>query len=296
MGGPGSGRRPWRLAVDECRAVSIGELCDGGRWQRQPQGEILWRARHSGQILARLTYMILGEKHAGDDLLLAYRYRRADEARWQEEYIDLACGGARRSLALCPGCGARVRTLYASLGSRCFICRTCLGLVYRRPPAAERQAHLAEVAGPVLGELAALPAQTRRKPPARFVEHPPVALARQLQEELPLAEQELRLWCLRLRTCGLSYRQIAALVESSKSSVARICAAGKQGIDAVALMGESLQRSEHIPAPAEDGDGLPAVDAYLAALHRHALRLGLYRHPLSESEERLLIPAADASK
>ena len=34
--------------------------------------------------------------------------------------------------------------------------------------------------------------------------------------------------------------------------------------------------------------------AYLRALHHHALRLGLYHHPLSESEERVVV-FADAA-
>jgi hypothetical protein len=31
-------------------------------------------------------------------------------------------------------------------------------------------------------------------------------------------------------------------------------------------------------------------------MHRHALRLGLYHHPLSETEERVVIDADDAAE
>ena len=31
MGGPGSGRHATKISVTDCRAIEIGELCDGGR-------------------------------------------------------------------------------------------------------------------------------------------------------------------------------------------------------------------------------------------------------------------------
>ena len=76
MGGLGSGRRRWRLGVDECRALDVGELCDQGRWLTQPRGEVLWRARHGGEAIARLSYVISGQEDALEDLLLTYRYGR----------------------------------------------------------------------------------------------------------------------------------------------------------------------------------------------------------------------------
>ena len=60
MGGLGSGRRSWRLGVDECRALDLGELCDQGRWHTQAHGEVVWRARYDGATLARLSYAITG--------------------------------------------------------------------------------------------------------------------------------------------------------------------------------------------------------------------------------------------
>jgi hypothetical protein len=188
-----------------------------------------------------------------------------------------------------------VRTLYAPPGAEGFACRSCWGLIYRRSHADETLAYVAEVAGPTMRELRALPKRTRCRPRRRYVAAPPAALLRELEAEPPLGESELRLWCLRLRAAGLSYRQIAALLECSKSSVARYCAAGRAGIDAMALVRERLQRASLGAAPPQ-GDELRGLDTYLRALHRHALRLGLYHHPLSETEERVLIPGDVASE
>lgn len=297
MGGLGSGRRRWRLGASECRALEVGELCDEGRRQAQPRGEVLWRAERGGVLHARLTYAITGHEDAGDELLLTYRYWPDGSGLCHENEIELECLPGRRSYAYCPGfgCGRRVRTLYAPPGAGVFRCRSCWGLVYQRSQGAETLAYVQEAAGPAMRELVALPERTRRRPRRAYVARLPKELADHLEEELPLAENELRLWCLRLRAAGLSYRQIAALTESSKSGVARICAAGRAGIDSQALVSERLERAAAVPAPPE-GDDLRALDAYLGALHRHALRLGLYRHPITEPEERLVIFADTASE
>jgi hypothetical protein len=292
MGGPGSGRRPWRLAVDECRALAIGELADGGRWRRQPQGEVLWRARDDQATLARLSYVIRAASDGGKEQLLAYRYRGSEDQPWCEQRVALACRAGQPSVALCPGCAAPVRSLYVTRAGRRFLCRRCLGLVYRRSPAAALRAYVVETAGPVVSVLLALPAEPPTAAPRRYVAGPPPELAEQLAQELPLAAQELRLWVLRLRACGLSYRQIAPLVESSRSSVARICAAGQEGIDTQALVRETLARAHPLPVPPQEDDDLAAIDAYLAAAYRHARRLALYRHPLAEREERIVIPCS----
>ena len=55
----------------------------------------------------------------------------------------------------------------------------------------------------------------------------------------------------------------------------------------MALVRERLERASYFPAP--QGDDPRALKAYLGALHHHALRLGLYRHPLSQSEERVVV-------
>jgi hypothetical protein len=44
-----------------------------------------------------------------------------------------------------------------------------------------------------------------------------------------------------------------------------------------------------------EGNDPSALHVYLGALHRRSLRLGLYRHPLAEPEERVLMPAATSS-
>ena len=295
MGGLGSGRRRTRLGFDECRALEVGELCDAGRRLAQPRGEVLWRAPHGGALGARLSYAITGQENAGDELLLTYHY-------WPEgsglSYDDeLECLSGRRSYAYCSGfgCGRRVRALYAPPGAGVFRCRRCWGLVYRRPQGRELRLYVREVAGATLADLAALPQRVRHRPWRHYVERPPDALAQRLEEELPLGEQELRLWCLRLRATGLSYRQIAALTESSKSSVARICLAGRAGIDTLALVRERLELDAAGPRIPEDDDPA-ALDAYLATLHRRTLRLSLYQLPATEPEQRLVIPADISSE
>ena len=58
MGGPGSGRRPDKRCVSECRVLSVGELAARSRRQRKPTGEIAWVAKRS-----RVT---LGPPHLHD--------------------------------------------------------------------------------------------------------------------------------------------------------------------------------------------------------------------------------------
>jgi hypothetical protein len=295
MGGLGSGRRRWRLGVDECRALDVGELCDQGRWLTQPRGELLWRGRSGGEMRARLSYAISGQESAAEELRLSYRYTREGADLSSQHELELDCPPGQRSYASCPACGRRVRSIYAPLGAELFACRSCYRLAYRRSRADETLAYVQVVAGPAMRELRALPQRTRRRPRRRYVAAPPAALARELEAEPPLGEAELRLWCLRLRAAGLSYRQIAALLESSKSSVARYCAAGRSGIDAMALVRERLEQAAAGPVPPQ-GDDLRGLDTYLRAMHHHALRLSLYHHPLSETEERVLIPAGSASE
>jgi hypothetical protein len=293
VGGLGSGRRRSRLGLDGCRALELGELCDRGRWRSEPRGAVLWRALHSGETLARLSYVISGQEDATEDLLLTYRYECESAGPSVRHELELDCAPGRRACALCPACGRRVRTLYAPLGAELFACRACYRLVYRRSQWREQLTYVQEVAGPALRELEALPKRTRRRARRRYVPAPPAALARELEAEPPFGEAESRLWCLRLRACGLSYRQIAALLEISKSSVARICAAGRKAVSTHALVRERLEEASLGPAPPEDDD-FAGLDAYLRAMHHHALRLGLYHHPLSESEERVVLPAEGA--
>jgi hypothetical protein len=76
MGGPGSGQRPQKMCVADCRLLSIGELVAAARRQTSPGGEIVWRARRSRATLARLTYTITQERWPeGPELtVLALRY------------------------------------------------------------------------------------------------------------------------------------------------------------------------------------------------------------------------------
>jgi hypothetical protein len=141
VGGLGSGRRRSRLGVDECRALELGELCDRGRWRSQLRGEVLWRTRHGGETLARLTYAITGQEDATADLLLTYRYERDGMRLASEHELELDCAPGQRSYASCPACGRRVRTLYAPQDAELFACRACYRLVYRRSAVA-RAAHL----------------------------------------------------------------------------------------------------------------------------------------------------------
>jgi len=295
VGGPGSGRRRTWRGVDECRALDLGELCDGGRLRAQPRGVVLWRARDGGALRARLTYAITGQESAADDLLLAYRYWPEGGGLCHENELGLTALPGRRTYAWCPVCGVRARTLFAPPGAGAFRCRECCGLVYRRSHAAEDRAYVSEVAGPATRALWALPARARRRPPRRYVERPPSELACELEAELPLRDEELRLWCLRLRACGLSYRQIAALTETSKSTAARICAAGAGAIDRQALVKERLERALGLPAPPDDDDPR-ALAAYFTELYRRSLRLGLHRLPRGELEERLVILPGEAAE
>jgi hypothetical protein len=288
VGGLGSGRRRTRLGLDECRALELGELCNQGRWRSQPSGKILWRSLHGGETLARLTYVIGRQGDAAEDLLLTYRYECAGAGPSVQHELELDCAPGRRACVTCPACGRSVRTLYAPQGAELFACRACHRLVYRRSQWREQLSYVQEVAGPALRQLQALPQRTRRQARRRYVPAPPAALVREFEAEPPCGEAESRLWCLRLRAAGLSYRQIAALLEISKSSVARICAAGPQAISTQALVRERLEEASLGPAPPE-GEDLRGLDAYLRETHHHALRLGLYHHPLSEREERVVL-------
>ncbi len=133
MGGPGSGRRPDKTCVWQCRVLSIGELAGVARRQLQPAGEILWVAKRSRTTLARLLFTIT-EEHwpQGPDLwVLALRYWPTLSAAESRERIILC---EKPGLAICPGCDEPLRKLYAPPGAEHFLCRGCHDLVYRRRP------------------------------------------------------------------------------------------------------------------------------------------------------------------
>lgn len=295
MGGLGSGRRRWRLGVEECRTLDVGELCDGGRWRNHPRGTVSWRARQGGELRAGLAYAIGSQRSVAGELFLFYRYRRGGVSHVPTHAIKLDCVPGERASAFCPACRRRVRTLYAPLGAGLFACRRCYRLVYRRVHGEELLAYVQEVAAPALRALQALPQRSRRRARRRYVAAPPPALARELAQAPPLGEAATRLWCLRLRAAGLSYRQIAVLLEFSKSSVARYCRAGPAGIDVQALLGERLDSRSLGPAPPDLADRR-SLAAYLRAIDEQARRFGLYHHPLSESEERVVSFAGGATE
>jgi hypothetical protein len=142
MGGLGSGRAPTKLAVDECRRLEIGELCDGRRWANQPRGEIRWLEKGSRVMRASLRYEIAWEEWppGAPLLILSLRYRPTPTAAESCDRITLEGGDGARLVAVCPGCEPRVRQLYAPPGDVSFFCRACQGLVYRRSARAEKQA------------------------------------------------------------------------------------------------------------------------------------------------------------
>ncbi len=135
----------------------------------------------------------------------------------------------------------------------------------------------------------ALPKRTRRRARRRYVPAPPAALARELEAEPPCGEASPPLVPTPPCRRPLLPPDRRPL-EFSKSSVARICTAGPKAIGTQALVRERLEQDSLCPAPPGDDDPR-ALPPTLRAMHHHALRLGLYHHPLSESEKRVVIHA-----
>ena len=285
MGGPGSGRRPDKTCVTECRVLSIGELAGVARRQLHPTGEIVWRAQRSHTTQARLLYAITEEQWPqGPDLwVLALRYWPTLGAAESRQRIILC---EKPGLARCPGCDEPLRKLYAPPGAEHFLCRGCHDLVYRRRPGPDRLAELQAAVGSLLEGLYAdqsliagprSPAQRRQAA---------AELLQTLEDERPLAAEELRVWCLRLGKMGLSCRAIARLTGSSKSSVQRYLAGGTGAIDRQTLVAERLERYHEAQLPALGG---LAFGAQLRLLDRHAKKYGLYRHSATEPEDKVCL-------
>jgi len=287
MGGPGSGRTRQRCVVGDCRCVSVGELLRHGRRAEPPGGEVVWRRLGSDEVRAGLTYQLTSESwpQLANVALIELHYQVAPQGGTTRQQIALE-RRARETLGLCPDCQRAVRRLYAPPGADRFACRACQGLIYRRPsrPQAQEQllAELRQAMGPlqeavlvVDGLLEALPGDVR--PRRRSL----AELLASVAEERPLFDQELRLWCLRLRAEGLSLRTIARSTGSSKSSVARYLDAGPAGIDRAELHRERLAR-----AADEQLAGLGALSAgaQLRELARANKRLGLYGQASAEEK------------
>jgi hypothetical protein len=191
----------------------------------------------------------------------------------QKIVLDVVAG--RAICALCPYCDRPVRRLYLPPDQEGFRCRSCSNVVYRsaaNPDVLERL-YVRAVTAPVVRLIESLPKRVRHRPWRNYVEQAPAALASELARELPLGRQELHPWCLRLRAVGLSYRQIARLTESSKSTVARLCLAGRAGIDPQGLIKE---RMDCAGPRAPSDDDLEALAAHAGALDRQLQSLGLY--------------------
>ena len=150
--------------------------------------------------------------------------------------------------------------------------------------------------GPAGPDLLALPEGPIPVPPQPRRARLSSELAARLDEELLLGQQELRLWCMRLRQEGLSLRRIADLLDCGKSSVARYCAAGRAGIDRQALI---LEREERVSTPPYYfhvyGPQAKAIYARLWERHERWQPLFASLRPLSpaELEERVLLPTED---
>ena len=280
MGGPGSGRPPSKLSLEDARVIAIGELCDGGAALASPRGQIVWRERGSDRVLGLLAYRIATEEPAGfvTRLLLLYLYWPGGDRGPQGDQVELLGGEGVRHTAHCPtpGCDQRVRSLYAPLGEHPFLCRSCHGLVYRSS-AKERELRFArQILAPLLDEVRAACAGVGPLPAEG--------------EDGYRGPQQCRLDCLRLRTAGLSLRRIAARVGISKSSVQRYLAAGPTGIDLLELYRERQLESDLARyASFADGSLTPGVIAReLKEIDREAKRFGLYRHGPTENEERVL--------
>lgn len=70
---------------------------------------------------------------------------------------------------------------------------------------------------------------------------------------------------------------------------------GETLVEVRSRIGQLRERAERdaVGPPAPQDDDPAALGAYLHALHRHSLRLGLYRLPATEPDERVVV-AADA--
>ena len=285
MGGPGSGRRPDKRCVSECRVLSIGGLAGGARRRPQPTGEINWVGQRSRATLARLSYTIT-EEHwpQGPDLwVLALRYWPTLTVAESRERIILAVD--KPGLAYCPNCDEPRRKLYAPPGALHFLCRGCHDLVYRRQPGPDPLAELQAAMGTLLLGLYADNALIAGPRTAAQRRKATTELLQTLDDERPLAAEELRVWCLRLGRLGLSCRTIARLAGTSKSSVQRYLAAGTPAIDRTALAWERLERYHDSQLPALGGLSLLAQ---VRLLDRHARQQGLHRYA-TELEEMVFL-------
>lgn len=123
MGGYGSGRRPERVAVEDCLTIDVGLFRRRGLLKPGSRGECAW-SRH-GQRTGAIGF------HAEEErIVLDYRCR--GEAITQTIWLtDAPChyGGSRLWFE-CPHCGRNAGKLHLAPGRRYFECRDCYGLTY----------------------------------------------------------------------------------------------------------------------------------------------------------------------
>jgi len=268
MGGFGSGRRPEKLSVNDCRQLDIGLLCDGGALGAFPRGQFIWQNELQPERLALLDYWLVRECWPDREsrLLLCCVYWPTADARPQDDEIELTRRRGVRTNALCPACSQAARKLYAPPGAIDFSCRVCQGLIY--PPSTKLR-----FLPPLPAELVSLAAELTDAGQGLPAE----------DELSELGPQESRLACLHLHTSRLSLRQIAARVGISKSSVHRYLAAGTAGIDAFELASEQRRRllTSYYAGltPAEE----------LRSIHRWIGRRGPHRHSATEHDTVQLI-------
>ncbi len=285
MGGPGSGQRPSKACVADCRCLSIAELAAAAR-RHPPGGEVIWQAKGDGAVCGRLSYTI-GEEHwpEGTRLrVLALRYR--PDGATAESRERLILDPDKPALAHCPACERPLRKLYAPPGAAHFLCRACHGLVYRSAPRGDGLAALQAAMGGLLRGLYADYTVIARPPTAAERQRALLELLTRVEAERPLFDQELRVWCLRLGKEGLSVRAIARHTGTSKSSVQRYLAAGLEGVDLLKLSRERLYRYDD--ARLSGLTGLP-LRAQAQLLGRHVRKLGLDRHSAQEFEEKVVL-------
>ena len=165
MGGPGSGQRPSKFCVTDCRVLSIAELVAAAR-RHPPGGEVIWQAKDDGAVRGRLSYSIGEERRPeGTQLpVLALRYRPTPTAAESRERLIL--DPDKPALAHCPSCEQPLRKLYAPPGAAHFLCRACHGLVYRSARKGDELATLQAAMGGLLRGLYADYAVIERPPTA----------------------------------------------------------------------------------------------------------------------------------
>jgi hypothetical protein len=135
MGGRGSGRKGWRVAVERCSALeanALGRRIDQG----QVGGVIHWT--RGGQSLLSVTFRVGAESNDRRRIVLVVRIESGGpdcpsesqtlRLRWEGTNINQP-----RWWFLCPrvGCHRKVARLYIPPRGGPFACRTCHGLTYQ---------------------------------------------------------------------------------------------------------------------------------------------------------------------